>query len=83
MLNRAQNYLDSKFPVEGNVEDVAGILDKTWRDPCSHAIFAEMIRKVGYLTEILTTLIFVEIYQRCNIFGCRVFELLMQGLVYT
>lgn len=73
------------MPVEGNVDDVARIINKAWQDPCCHATFAELIRKVGFSIEKVDALFLIcaEVHKCYDIFGCRIAELYMQGAVYA
>ena len=38
--------MESRFNTDLNVEDARPILNKIWKDPCSHATFANVAKKV-------------------------------------
>ncbi|EKM61173.1 uncharacterized protein PHACADRAFT_134473 [Phanerochaete carnosa HHB-10118-sp] len=40
-----ESYLESRFSTDMNVDDAMPILEKIWKDPCSHAAFADIAKK--------------------------------------
>ncbi|OCH95796.1 hypothetical protein OBBRIDRAFT_745014 [Obba rivulosa] len=40
-----ETYLDNKFSPDLKIDDAISLIEKIWREPCSHAAFAEVVRK--------------------------------------
>ena len=42
-----QSYIESKLAAEANNDDVKSFMDKVWKDPSSHRVFADVVRRVS------------------------------------
>ncbi|OBZ79167.1 Mediator of RNA polymerase II transcription subunit 5 [Grifola frondosa] len=66
-LPTTQAYFEAKLSADASLEDMEALLQKAWRDPCSHAAFAEVVMKRFTSSDVESLSSLCKILCKCDI----------------